>query len=257
MNILRSFIVLIAVSFLFSCYPKKPDLSGTEVPAGPLLNMLEQQRIDFTSLNALAHVEVVRGGRKRAFDTVGIILDGQQRLRLEAFGPLGESVFALVWDGTDVLVRLPDDDRVKRPGQAGIERVTGIRIEAKEFCALLSGTSLQPARPQDAHAYCAQDGFCVVELTEGDSVRRIRVQNAQSGKEGRIFSQERYQSDMLVYRVRYEPTETRFPAPLFTKVVLENPERGVLLTVEYREAEMNAPVVEGAFVLTDREERTP
>lgn len=247
-------VVLVAAPLLFSCSPKKPAITGTAVPAGPLLTMLDQRRLAFTTLKAFARIDVVRESRKRSFDSVGIVLDGQRRMRLEAFGPLGQSVFALAWDGTEVFIRLQDDDKVKKPGQAGIERVTGISIDAKELCAILSGTFAVPVRQEDARAYCAHDGSCTLELMDGDAVRRIRTTNAQSAREGMILSLERYQADNLVYRVRYDGVDASFPIPMYTRLVLESPEKSVQLTVEYSEIEVNTPVLDGAFVLSDKED---
>ncbi len=249
------FVVLFAVLFLFSCLPKKPQIPGTEVPAGPLVQALEQQRLSFTGLKALARAEVVRQGRKRSYDPVGIVLDGQRRLRVEIFGPLGQSITALVWDGKDVFLRLPDDDRIVRPGQAGIERVLGMGMEAKELCAVLSGTVTEITRPQDARVYCMQDGRCVLELPEGEVVRRVHVLPALSGPPVtvRIAVQELYRSDNLVYRVRYERGEETSPVPLPRTIIIESPEKKVALTIEYVEADVNVPVAEDAFTLSDKE----
>lgn len=243
-------IVLIALLLLFSCLPKKPEIPGTAVPAGPLVVALEQQRKSFTTLKALASVDVFRRGKKRSFDTVGIVFDARRRLRLEAYGPLGQSIVALVWDGQDVLLRLQGDG-IKKPGQAGIERVLGMSMDAKEFCAILSGTITEIARPQDARAFCAPDGSCVVELYEDDLVRRVRTLFTSSSPVIRIASQELYRLETLVYRVRYDQTETISQGALPRKLVIENPEKQATLSVEYTEADMNVPVPEDAFTLAE------
>jgi hypothetical protein len=211
---------------------------------------LEQQRQAVTTLKAIASVRVVRGGSKRSFDTVGIVFDSRRRLRVEAFGPLGQSLVALVWDGKDVFVRL-QDDRIKKPGQAGIERMLGVSIEAKDFCAILSGTVTEIARPQETQAFCTRDGDCVLEFQEGEMVRRVNVLARASGAEVRIAGQELYRSDTLVYRVRYDQDEISRHGLLPGKVVIENPERQIVLKVEYTEAEVNMPVPDDAFTLTD------
>lgn len=252
---LLHFIVLFVVLFLFSCLPKKPPIAGTEVPAGPLVRTLEQQRLAFTGLTALARVQVVREGRKRSFDSVGIVLDAQRRLRVEIFGPLGQSVTVLVWDGKDVFLRLPDDDRIVRPGQAGIERVLGMNMEAKELCAVLSGTITEITRPGDAREYCMPDRVCVVELPEGDVVRRVRVAPAVSGQAETVgvAALEFYRSDKLAYRVRYERREPASSVPLPRTIILERPEKNVVLTIEYVDVDVNVPVAEDAFTVLYKE----
>ncbi len=247
----RLIIVLITVLFLFSCLPKKIELPGTEVPAGPLVQALEQQRQAFTGLKAIASIQVIRRGKKRSFDTVGIVLDGHRRLRVEAFGPLGQSLMALVWDGNDVMLRMQDDDRIMRPGQAGIERLLGMGVEAKDLCAILSGTIKEIARPLDARVFCTQNNACVMELPEGDMVRLIRVlpPSSNPAPEIRIAGQELYRSSTLVYRTRYERMQEVSHVLLPKTIVMENPDNGATITIEYTEADVNVPVSDDAFTL--------
>lgn len=253
MKTVRIIVLTIAIPLLFSCTPKRPEIPGTETPARPLLQVLEQQRQALTTLKALARVEVVRGGKKRAFDTVGIVFDGQRRLRLEAFGPLGQSVLALVWDGKEVLLRLPDDDRVKRPGPAGIERIIGMSIEAKELCALFSGTITDFSSLSEARAYCTRNSICVTEVPVEDGVRRIKTMPASSGQTLKIVDQERYHADTLMYRARYDGMEEISNLMVPQVVILENPVKNITLTIDYNEVDVNVPVAEETFMLSDRE----
>jgi hypothetical protein len=248
----RRFIALIAVLFLFACLPKKPEIPGTEVPAGPLIKALEQQRQAFTGLKVIASVDVVRRGKKRSFDTVGIVLDNRCRLRVEAFGPLGQSLVALVWDGNDVLLRMQDDDRIMRPGQAGIERLLGMSVEAKDLCDIFSGTVTEIMRPLDARVFCTQNNSCVIELPEGDTVRRIRVLPPSVNPAAvRIVVQELYRSNTLVYRTRYERMQEISHVLLPRTIVIENPGKGVTITVEYADADVNVTVPDDVFTLSD------
>lgn len=249
----RRLIALIVVLFLFSCLPKKTEIPGTEVPAGPLVQALEAQRLSVTGLRAIASVEVVRRGKKRIFDTVGIVLDAQRRLRVEVFGPLGQSLIVLVWDGNDVLLRMQDDDRIMRPGQAGIEKLLGMSVEAKDLCAIFSGTITERTRPLDARVFCTQNNACVVELPEADTVRRVRVLPPSSSPAAvRIAVQELYRSDTLVYRTRYERMQEVSHVLLPRTIIIENPEKGVTITIEYAEVDVNMPVADDVFTLSDQ-----
>jgi hypothetical protein len=250
----RRIIALIAVFFLFSCLPKKPEIPGTEVPAGPLVQALEHQRQAFTGLTAIANVDVVRRGKKRSFDTVGIVLDARCRLRVEAFGPLGQSLIALIWDGNDVLLRMQGDDRIVRPGQAGIERLLGMKVEAKDLCDIFSGTVTDITRPLEARAFCTQNKACVIELPEGDTVRRVRVLPPSSGPAPavRIAVHELYWSDTLVHRTRYERMQEISHVLLPRTIVIENPEKGVTITIEYTEADVNIPIADEVFTLSEK-----
>jgi hypothetical protein len=250
----RRLIALIAVLFLFSCLPKKPEIPGTEVPAGPLVQTLERQRLAFTGLKAIASVEVVTRGKKRFFDTVGIVLDAQRRLRVEAFGPLGQSLIELVWDGKEVLLRTQNDDRVMRPGLAGIERLLGMSVEAKDLCAMLSGTITEITRPSDSRAFCTQNNACVIELPEGDTERRISVLPSSGGPAPsvRIAVQELYRSHTLVYRTRYERMQEVSHILVPRTIVIENPEKRVMISIEYTETDVNVAIADDAFTLPDQ-----
>lgn len=248
-------IALIVIPLLFACAPKKPELPMIEVPAGPLLQALEQQRRSFSGLKAIASVEVTRGGRKRAFDTVGIVLDAQRRLRVEAFGPLGQSIVTLVWDGREFLLRLPEDEEIRRPGQAGIEKLLGIRLEGTELCAAISGVIPEIAGSSVVRASCAQDGACIVDVSRGDDLRRVRVLSAPAGPAQaiRVISQELYRSGALVYHAQYGwKKDERSAAMLPGTVVIENPSKNASLMIEYAEADVNVPVDEELFTLSGK-----
>jgi hypothetical protein len=247
-------IALISIPFLFACHPKRPEIPGTEAPAGPLLQVLAQQRSLFHSMKAIAGVDAVRRGRKQSFDTVGIVLDGQRRLRMEAFGPLGQSLLALVWDGRDVLLRLPDDDRIMTPGQDGLDRVLGMHLEARELCAVLAGNAPEPPLPGSAKAFCVPNSACVVEAVEGGDVRRIHLlpsPNASGAIPFRIGVQERYHGDDLLYRVRYDGQTESAGVLLPRTVAIEGPGRTSVLTITYQEADANLPLTDELFVLTN------
>lgn len=216
------------------------------------MEALEQRRQMFAGLKAVASVETVRAGRKRSYDTVGIVIEGQQRLRVEAYGPLGQSLATLVWDGAEVLLRL-EDGRVLTPGPAGLERMLGVAMDAGELCAVLVGNIPAAVSSKEARAFQRPDGSYVIELSAGDLLRRWYVLLSEPGPEPqvRITMSELYRSGKLVYRARYEYEEpiSRY---LVAKIVhIENPGKKVSLTVEYNEMDVNAPLGDDAFKLLD------
>ena len=247
-----SLLSLIIIPLLFACFPKKPEISLPAVPALPLMQALEQRRQMFAGLKAVASVETVRTGRKRSYDTVGIVIEGQQRLRVEAYGPLGQSLVTLVWDGADALLRL-EDGRVVMPGPAGLERMLGVAMDAGELCAVLTGNIPTAVSSKEARAFQEPDGSSVIELSAGDLLRRWYVLLSGPGPEQsiRITTSELFRSGKLVYRAGYEQAEliSRF---LMAKIVrIENPSKKVSLTVEYNEMDVNVPLGDDAFKLLD------
>jgi hypothetical protein len=247
-------IALIVIPLLFSCLPKKPEIPRDEVPAGPLLQALEQRRQSFTGLKAMASVEVVKRGGKRTLENVGIVLDGQRRFRIEAFGPLGQSTLALVWDGRELFARLPGNDRVVREGPAGLERLLGEGLEVQELCAILSGNLPAIVPSSGARLFCGQAGDCMLELSQGDSVRRVSVRfPSDPGSKPKLVSQALYRSGKLVYQTRFEGTAEIAHYLLPMTLVIENPDKKLLLTIVYNDAEVNVPISDEAFLLDDGE----
>ena len=259
MKTFRSAIVFAVLSLLFACLPKQPEIPLTEVPAGPLVQALEQRRQSFAGLKAVASVEAVRKGRKRAFDNVGIVLASQDRLRIEAYGPLGQSLLALVWDGREVLLRLPGQDRVVRPGAIGLERLFGAGLDVQELCAALAGNV--PAVPVSAtvSAACGRGDLCELTIRQGDLVRRVQVVNHPSGS-GLVLTpviSELYRGGKLVYRARFEQVAEIAHYLMPRAVIIENPEKNFSLTVGYAEVEVNVPIDGELFSLPDEEAGAP
>ncbi len=247
-------IPFIIVPLLFACHPKKPEIFLPEIPSGLLIQKLEQRRQSFLGLKALAGVDIFKSGRKRAYDTVGVMLDGQRRLRVEAYGPLGQSLATLIWDGSEVLLRR-DDGRVSRPGQAGLERILGITMEAGELCAVLSGNVPAFAQPAETRAYREPDGGSLVEITTADMRRLLHVAVLGSGPGQSIWitDAELYRSGKLVYRARYGQTETGSQYSIPKTILIENPERNTSLAVAYHEAEVNVLLTDEVFTLPGAE----
>jgi outer membrane lipoprotein-sorting protein len=246
-------IVLITTLLLFSCLPKKPGPPMTAVPAGPLLKALEQHRQSFASLKAVARVDVIKRGRKRSLDTVGIVIDRERRLRMEAYGPLGQSLMAVVWDGQDVLLRLPGEEKATRSGPAGLEKLFGKGLEPSELCAVLSGNIPETAPSSTATLLCAQEQDCTLELRDGNMIRRVLLKYPTSGsnQEIRIFSEELYQAGKLVYEIQFERTQEIAHYRLPLSIVLENPDKKLHIMIQYTDAEVNTPLSEESFVLSD------
>jgi hypothetical protein len=245
-------IFLVLIPLLFACAPKKTEIPMTAAPAGPLLQALERHRQAFESLKAVASVEVVKGLKRKAFDTVGIVVDAQRRLRMEAYGPLGQTIMAIVWDGRELLLRLPGEDTVKRPGPAGLDRLLGQGVEPSELCALLSG-NLPETAGSDATLLCRQDGGCVLELRQGKVLRRARTASSPAGpaQEPRVLSYELFRAGKLMFEARFDRVEETSHYRLPMQIVVENPGRNLRMTIHYTEAEVNTPVGDDAFSLTD------
>jgi hypothetical protein len=246
------FITLIIIPLLFACSPKKPEVQLFAAPPEPLLRALERHRQSFSGLKALASVEIVKGTRKRTLDTVGIVVDGERRLRIEAYGPLGQSLSAIVWDGREILLRRPGEEKVERPGPEGLERLFGRGMEPPELCAVLSGNI--PETGAAATLLCGKDGMCVLELQDGDSFREVRISYppAESAREPRVLSYALYRAGKLKFQAHFDRYVEISHYALPVQISVENPDKKLHVTVVYSEAEVNMPISDDAFTLTEQ-----
>ncbi len=247
---------LIALLFLLACAPPKPEIFTIQVPAGPFLRHLEQRRDSFSSLKAIARVEIDKHGRKRTFESVGVVIDDQRRFRLEAYGPLGQSLMAVVWNGEAVLIRMPDEDKVVQTGSAGLEKLLGKGLVPLELCAALSGNIPEAGPVTTASQRCSQKGDCLIELSNNESIRRIRVDDAVSGstKRPQILYSELYRSGKLQVRAQFNYYEEISHYLLPKQIVIESYDKNLSMAVEYNDVELNSPVSDDAFTLTDETE---
>jgi len=249
-------ISFIIIPLLFACAPKKSEMPMIEVPAGPLLHALEQRQQAFRGLKAVASVEIQKWGTKRTLENVGIVLDGQNRLRMEAYGPLGQSIMTLVWDGKEVLLRRPDSDRIEHWGQEGFAQFLGEGLDGGELCALLAGNIPAMTQPNNAMQFCGRNGDCVLEIRHDSSLRRIRVVYSASGSpvEPQIISLELHRSGKLIYHARFAQAELIAHYLLPMKIEIENPDHNLVLTIEYNsEIGVNTPISDNDFMLSDGE----
>ena len=245
-------LVVVLLSLLFACLPK-PEIPLTEVPAGPLLQALEQRRQSFAGLKAVAGVEAVRKGRKRAFDNVSIVLASQDRLRIEAYGPLGQSLLTLVWDGREVLLRLPGQDGVVRPGAAGLDRIFGAGLEVQELCSALAGNIPPVPLSAAVSAACGRGDLCELTIRQGDLVRRVQVVNHPSGTGPRLMPvlSSLFRDGKLVYRARFEQVTEHAHYLMPGAVIIENPEKNFSLAINYAEVDVNVPIDGELFSLPE------
>ncbi len=251
---------LVFLPFLFACSPIKPEIYNNPVPPGPLIHDLERHQHSFSSLKGAADVEVEKRGRKRAFDSVAIVVDEQRRFRIEAYGPLGQSLLTVVWNGKDVLTLLPDEDKVVRTESAGLQNLLGEGLEPLELCAVLSGNIPALDKAIAASQRCSLEDVCLLELRDNRNagvVRRVKVAFAGSGsgkQYPQILTYELYRSEKLLFRTRFEHVQEISGYLLPMQIVIENPDKHLILTVVYNDVELHSPVNDDVFTLADTPE---
>jgi hypothetical protein len=240
------------VALLYACAPLRPQVPQPEIPAGPLVHAIEQRREAFQSLKAVAKVTVERRGRVRVYESVAVVQRGQDRLRIEGIGPLGQALFVLLWDGSDLFLLDAGEGEPRRMGPAALAGLLGVDLSPAELCAALSGNAT--AQPPDAaaRAGCRADGRCIVEFRTGDARQLVTLAHPLPGPgSGAVIeSVERYQGSGLVYRSTFASAGRIGGDRLPQRVVIESPERRIAVTVQYEDAEVNAPLDDEAFTLS-------
>jgi len=239
----------ILLPLLAACQFRPPALPYHETPAAPLMQDLERQRRAYPGVKALARVETERKGRKRVYESVAVLQRGLEKFRVEGYGPLGEPLFALVWDGASLAVRSPGQQGFTQVGSEALERLLGMALAPAELAAVLSGNA--PSGVASA-AGCSSDGRCAVDLPVDGGVWRVHLvrRSGSAGGPVQVDALERFQGSSLAFLVRYEAREDAGSVSFPKRVVVESPSRKVSLRVEYQDAELTAAVDDGAFTTT-------
>jgi outer membrane lipoprotein-sorting protein len=231
-----------------ACVPHPPKLPYDTVPAAPLVRSLEEHRARVASLKALARVETENRGKRRAYESVAVVQRDFERLRVEGYGPLGQTLFTLLWDGTAMVLLPSDGSGMRTIGPEGLARVVGVSLEPGDLCALLVGTAPRVPAAAGAAAGCSTDGRCAVDIPEGDARWRVHMALRPVEAGGpEIEAIERYRGGTLIFLARYEDREQRGSASLPKRVVVHDPSKRVTLTIEYLDAEINVEVADGMF----------
>ncbi len=252
MSAARTILPVVILLFLAACAPRVPEPVLTDAPPGPLIQALEQRSRSFLSLRATASAQAFRKGRRLGLDNVGVLIRSRERFRIDAYGPLGQPILEVAWNGSELQLRQYGEPVPLRPG-TGLERYLGADIEPGELCAVLTGNVPSLTEASGAHLRCGGDA-CILELEQGDLVRRVHFPPRGADADVRPAVYELSRSDILLFRARFEQWMTVANYAVPRKVILENPERKAGLTLQYEEIELNAALDDGAFTLFDRKE---
>ncbi len=250
---MRARLIGIALALILpACHVVPPEVLLPEVPADPLLRTIAERRAAFIGMKALARVTIERTGRTRVYESVAVLQQGFQKLKVEAYGPLGEPLVAFLWDGTAVLLRKPGESEPVSVGQFGLERVLGISIRPADLCAVLTGNVPSVPEGGRVRAGCGADGLCDLDLRSDGSGWRVPFRSAGSGDGTAlaVAGADLYRKGRLVLRSTFEPRGWSPAAGLPKQVVVDDPERKVHIVVEYLEAEAGIPVEDGVFTLS-------
>ncbi|HUL00701.1 MAG TPA: hypothetical protein VLX29_07590 [Nitrospirota bacterium] len=248
---MKTFHFFACIVLLYACVPKQPMIPITEVPAGPGLQALESRQHFFRGIKAEASVEIRKWGKKRILENVGIVLDGVQRFRMEVYGPLGQTIMALIWDGRKALVRVPESDKDTQQAQRGIADFLAEGIDMQEICAALSGNIPELIKPYVAAQFCTWNNDCLLEIHSTDSMRKVQMAYAtsDSAQKPQPLWENLYQSGKLVYSARFSKMEDVSQYSMPMKVEIEYPNSKIVLTIEYHDIVVDTQISDDIFSL--------
>ncbi len=244
---------------LSACHVPPPEFPVNEVPAEPLLRKLSEQRSSFVGMKAVARVTIERAGRTRVYESVAILQQEFRKLKVEAYGPLGEPLVALLWDGSDVLVRKQGEIEPTKVGQFGLERLLGVSVSPASLCALLTGNVPVVTDAARIRAGCDPGGKrCVLEMWNSDDDVGWHVvlvpEAADSDSRLTVSGADLYRGSRLVLRSRFDRLGSSPAGQVPKRVAIEDPGRKVRFVVDYQEAEAGIPVGDSSFTFAPEEE---
>lgn len=237
---------------LSACMPGIPDVGLPEAASEGLVQQLNARREGMSNLSALARLRMERKGRKRAFDSVGVLVAKDKGLKIEAYDPLGAPLVTLLWQrDAEPLVSI-GGERAVNAGGFGVERLLGMSIDLRDLMAVLTGNVPEDAVSHTPRVFCDERGRCVVEARHEGIVRRSWL-DIDSGRGSVLRSYELYNSGRLAFRARFENLKPFSGRLMPMRIEIENPERKVALTIEYEDVELNSPMGDDLFYMPDEE----
>lgn len=247
---IRTFLAAAATmtALLSSCSVTPPGVPLSDIPSDPLVQALEQRRSSFTGMKGLARIETGHRGRTRSYESVAIILKGQERFRVEGYGPLGEVLFTVVWDGTDIAMKRAEDESAQTIGQFGFERLLGVSLSPSDLCAILSGNIPAVPANADTSARCSQSGWCFVDFRYDDLQWRLKVVPSRGVQDAIVVeSMELSRKGKAVLLCWYTYKDHGWPRQFPATVSLAQKDRNGSLLVQYQDVDVNVPLDDSIF----------
>jgi hypothetical protein len=158
------------------------------------------------------------------------------------------------------LLRLPEEGHVTTAGPSALSRILGADLDPSEFCSVLSGNLPGVGEATPATMQCAPGGDCILDLRSGDVIRRAHLSGAYGpapSTELRLESYELIRSGTVAFRALFEGVAIISHYPLPMRIAIENPDKKIRFVVAYSDADVNVPVFDDAFSLTDVIAGTP
>lgn len=217
--------------------------------AEPLWEHLALRRQTFQNLKGLAQAQLYSPTQNAALDSVAVVLQRFEAMRLEGIGSLGQPLFLLIRDGQHFSYYTPQEARlVSGPASAqNMERVFGITIAPEVLHAVLLGDIPLTTFPVGGKVtYLPQRD---VYMWEGQSsAEYYRVWFAASHRHPVRFEVE----DLLgrvVLRVQYEHFQQLQEFTMPYQITVDQPLADQRVIWHYTDVRVNAGIAPALFHL--------
>jgi hypothetical protein len=233
--------VLFLACLFGGCARRPPTPAGPTTPlpeaeVRALLSDLERQEESVQRYRGLVRVR----GRapEGSFDArLAVLFERPQLLRVELLGAFGGTRWSAVAKEGEITAYFPSKKHYLREPEVAevVERLLGIRLEAREMMAALSGAGFPSGKPGAIHGY-RRGSARVLEL--GERPEWI----LEIGEDGQVLS-----GRTEGYRIAY-PTSWKSRGRMFPdELRIEN--ESLLARLETSDVDVNVPLEPDTFVL--------
>jgi outer membrane lipoprotein-sorting protein len=237
-------LLVLGVLLSSACAPRRPPLPP--IPPGMdqlLLQRLDDQRLAFHSLQGMARVRLVSGGRSQSSTQV-LLAQSPDRFRSEVLSPFGQPLLLITADGHELRVLVPGEGRLYRgaPSVENLLRFTRIPLGFEALVPLL--LYQVPVLPHDDRVIYdgARGGYRLTLFHRGE-----RRQELDFDQDLRLVGTAYLLSEEPQLRISYD----RFAdhgRPFPQQIVLEVPGEAEVF-LNFSELRTNVDIPPGRFLL--------
>lgn len=224
---------LAGCGYILDLVPEEKDPQRISRPVTEeILQTLKDREAKVTSLKAMLDLTVWYGGKRIYLQEVAVVVR-PNLVRLETIGWGGLTTLVVATDGSRLAAHAPLDNTFLegRPTPDNVAAVAGIRVAPEHLVRLLLGLPPLPILVDKAAIYRPDDDPAYL-LRERHSPFTQRLW--LSGDDLTLLRGELYDWKSLLLRFRYSPEGYGLYS-----LLLEEPERRVVVEVSYRSYDLN------------------
>src|SRR3990167_2848366 len=223
---------------------------STPISAKSIIDLISERNKKIKNLRGIANINIISGNSTRRIKEA-IVVNGDSHIRLESLNITGQPSLIMVSDSNAVTIYNINENRFYK-GDASPEvlhKITGIYLSPLEIANLLTGRqSIENNRTEDMHLTKENSSYILkTQLSGSKSYDEIRFEPTNLS----TTTIKRYDDTgkvvkFITFSDYRKAGEYLFP---FKRQILLPP-RGLSMTVEYTDLEINTEMEESIFNLT-------